>query len=67
MKRLNQGIYANITSGVIAAAIFLVIALATGWTAARAILGTLILGVGTFVVAFLITQAITLLVKRRAQ
>jgi hypothetical protein len=52
---------------VIAAAIFLVIALATGWTAARAILGTLILGVGTFVVAFLITQAITLLVKRRAQ
>ena len=59
VKRLNQGIYANVTSGVIAAVIFVIIALATGWAAGKAVLGALILGIATFAVAFVITQTIT--------
>ena len=59
MKRINQTVYANIIAGVSAAIIFLGITLATGGSAARAILGGLLLGVVTFAIAFLITQAVT--------
>jgi len=65
VKRLNQGIYANVTSGVIAAVIFVIVALATGWAAGKAVLGAFLVGVPTFAVAFVITQTITW-AKRRA-
>lgn len=64
MKRFNQGIYANITSGVIAAVIFLIIALATAWAAGKAVLGALLVGLVTFTGAFLISQTIALLKRR---
>jgi len=66
VKQLNQGIYANVTSGLIAAVIFVIIALATGWAAGKAVLGAFLLGLFTFVVAFGITQTITR-AKRRTR
>jgi hypothetical protein len=50
---------------VIAAIIYLVITLATGGSAGRAVLGGLLIGVVTFAIAFLISQAIAR-AKRRA-
>lgn len=47
----------NIISGAIAAAIYLCIALPNGIAAGTAIPVSLLIGAGTFVVAFLITQA----------
>jgi hypothetical protein len=44
---------------VIAAVIFVIIALATAWAAGKAGLGALLVGLVTFIVAFLITQTIT--------
>jgi hypothetical protein len=54
---LNRGIIIrNVISGAIAAAIYLCIALPNGIAAVTAIAVSLLIGAGTFVVAFVITQ-----------
>jgi hypothetical protein len=55
---INRGIILrNIVSGVIAAAIYICIALPNGIGAGTAIPVAILIGAGTFVLAFLITQA----------
>jgi hypothetical protein len=55
---INRGIILrNVISGAIAAAIYLCIALPNSISAGTAIPVSLLIGAGTFVVAFLITQA----------
>ena len=55
---INTGIIVrNVISGAIAAAIYLCIALPNSISAGTAIPVSLLIGTGTFVVAFLITQA----------
>jgi hypothetical protein len=66
VKRINQGIFPNVIAGATAAIIYFVITLATGGSAARAVLGGLLIGVVTFGVAFLISQAIAR-AKRQSQ
>ena len=54
---INRGIIIrNVISGAIAAAIYLCIALPNGIAAGTAIPVSLLIGAGTFVVAFIITQ-----------
>jgi hypothetical protein len=64
--RLNQIILRNVISGAIAAVIFICIALPNGYAVGPAILEALLIGAGTFVVAFLISQAFIRANRRRA-
>ena len=57
--QLISGIYSNIIAGVMAAAIYLIIALTTGVAAGPAIWIAVLLGGATFVIAFIITKTIT--------
>jgi hypothetical protein len=63
--RLNQILLRNAISGIIAGAIFLCIALPNGYRAGPAILEALLIGAGTFVVAFLISQIFIRAHRRR--
>ena len=57
--KMNLSVWGNIGPGLIGAVIFAIIAAATGGSLSVVIVGALLIGVATFLVAFLITRAIT--------